>query len=68
MALCTALEKMNHLQSLKISATVEEEVLELQSMSSPPPHLQTLILSGRIEKLPEWIPKLKSIVRIGLDW
>ena len=37
-------------------------------MSSPPPHLQTLILSGRIEKLPEWIPKLKSIVRIGLDW
>ncbi|XP_050248793.1 disease resistance protein RPM1-like [Quercus robur] len=67
-ALCTALEKMSHLQSLKISATVEEEVLELQSMSSPPPCLQTLILSGRIEKLPEWIPKLKSIVRIGLDW
>ncbi|KAL0000477.1 hypothetical protein SO802_014258 [Lithocarpus litseifolius] len=67
-ALCTALEKMSHLQSLKISATVEEEVLELQSMSSPPPRLQTLILSGRIEKLPEWIPKHKSIVRIGLDW
>ncbi|KAM4081837.1 hypothetical protein ACJW30_11G123000 [Castanea mollissima] len=54
-ALCTALEKMSHLQSLKISAAVEEEVLELQSMSSPPPRLQTLILSGRIEK-------------IGLDW
>ncbi|KAM4102582.1 hypothetical protein ACJW30_06G012100 [Castanea mollissima] len=67
-ALCTALEKMSHLQSLKISAAVEEEVLELQSMSSPPPRLQTLILSGRIEKLPEWIPKLKCIVRIGLDW
>nr|XP_023879062.1 disease resistance protein RPM1-like [Quercus suber] len=67
-ALCTALEKMSHLQSLKISATVEEEVLELQSMSSPPPCLQTRILSGRLAKLPEWIPKLKSVVRIGLDW
>ncbi|KAM4092095.1 hypothetical protein ACB094_06G011200 [Castanea mollissima] len=67
-ALCTALEKMSHLQSLKISAAVEEEVLELQSMSSPPPRLQTLILCGQVEKLPEWIPKLKYIVRIGLDW
>ena len=41
MALCTALEKMSHLQSLRIRATSEEEVLELQSMSSPPPLLQS---------------------------
>ena len=67
-ALCTMLETMSHLQSLRIRATSEEEVLELQSMSSPPPFLQTLSLSGRLEKLPEWIPKLKSIARIGLYW
>uniref|UniRef100_A0A7N2M872 Disease resistance R13L4/SHOC-2-like LRR domain-containing protein n=1 Tax=Quercus lobata TaxID=97700 RepID=A0A7N2M872_QUELO len=66
--LCTVLEKMRHFLSLKIMATSEEEVLELQSMSSPPPLLQTLALFGRLEKLPEWIPKLKSIVRIGLYW
>ena len=67
-ALCTALEKMSHLQSLRINAISEEEVLELQSMSSPPPFLQSLGLSGRLERLLEWIPKLKNIVRIGLIW
>ena len=35
-ALCTVLETMSHLRSLTIMATSEEEVLELQSMSSPP--------------------------------
>ncbi|GMY30894.1 disease resistance protein RPM1-like [Fagus crenata] len=65
-ALCTTLMKMSHLQSLVISATSEEEFLELQLMSSPPPLLQTLSLRGVLEKFPEWIPKLKSIVRIYL--
>uniref|UniRef100_A0A2N9F6C4 NB-ARC domain-containing protein n=1 Tax=Fagus sylvatica TaxID=28930 RepID=A0A2N9F6C4_FAGSY len=67
-ALCTTLKKMSHLRSLTISATSEEEFLELQSMSSPPPLLQTLSLHGRLEKLPEWIPKLKSIVSISLNF
>jgi len=68
MDLCTAIQKMSHLRSLEILATSEEEVLNLQSLPSPPPLLQNLILSGRLEKLPEWIPKLKSMVRIGLYW
>ncbi|KAM3696075.1 hypothetical protein ACJW31_06G010800 [Castanea mollissima] len=67
-AFCAILETMSHLQSLRIRATSEEEVLELQSMSSPPPLLQTLSLSGRLEKFPEWILKLNSITRIGLNW
>ena len=66
MALCTELEKMSLLRSLRIDAVSEEEVLELQSMSAPLPLLQSLYLSGRLEKLPEWFSKLKSIVRIGL--
>uniref|UniRef100_A0A7N2M6J8 Uncharacterized protein n=2 Tax=Quercus lobata TaxID=97700 RepID=A0A7N2M6J8_QUELO len=67
-ALCAVLETMSQLQSLKIRATNEEEVLELQSMSSPPPLLQTLFISGRLEKFPEWILKLNSIVKIALNW
>ncbi|KAK4575646.1 hypothetical protein RGQ29_026563 [Quercus rubra] len=67
-AMCTVLQTMSHLQSLRIRATSEEEVLELQSMSSPPPLLQTLTLSGRLEKFPEWILKLNSIARISLNW
>nr|XP_023918444.1 disease resistance protein RPM1-like isoform X2 [Quercus suber] len=68
MDLCTAIQKMSHLRSLEIKATSEEEILNLQSLPSPPPLLQTLILGGRLEKLPEWIPKLKSILRIALTW
>ncbi|XP_050246316.1 disease resistance protein RPM1-like isoform X9 [Quercus robur] len=68
MDLCTAIQKMGHLRSLEISATSEEEVLNLQSLPSPPLLLQTLCLHGRLEKLPEWIPKLKSILRIDLCW
>ena len=37
--LCTVLKEMSHLQSLDICASSEDEVLELQSMSSPPPFL-----------------------------
>ncbi|XP_075670915.1 disease resistance protein RPM1-like [Castanea sativa] len=68
MDLCTAIQKMSHLRSLGIRATSEEEVLNLQSLPSPPLLLQTLCLYGRLEKLPEWIPKLKSIVKITLYW
>ncbi|KAL4618524.1 hypothetical protein ACB092_06G016900 [Castanea dentata] len=68
MDLCTAIQKMSHLRSLEISATNEEEVLNLQSLPSPPLLLQTLSLHGRLEKLPKWILKLKSMVRIVLSW
>ena len=68
MDLCTAIQKMSHLRSLQILATSEEEVLNLQSLPSPPHLLQILCLYGRLEKLPEWIPKLKNIVRIVLYW
>ncbi|XP_030928648.1 disease resistance protein RPM1-like [Quercus lobata] len=66
--LCTVIQKMSHLQTLEILATSEEEVLNLQSLPSRPPLLQTLSLHGRLEKLPKWIPKLKSIVQIVLFW
>ena len=49
-------------------SVIEEEILELQSMSSPPPLLQALSLAGWLEKFPEWILKLYSIPRIDLNW
>uniref|UniRef100_A0A2N9F5B9 Disease resistance R13L4/SHOC-2-like LRR domain-containing protein n=1 Tax=Fagus sylvatica TaxID=28930 RepID=A0A2N9F5B9_FAGSY len=67
-ALCTTLKKMSNLRSLTISATSEEEFLELQLMSSPPPLLQALCLRGRLERFSEWIPKLKSIVKFHLTY
>ena len=68
MDLCTAIQKMSQLQKLEIKATSEEEVLNLQSLPSPPPHLQSLGLHGQLESLPKWILKLNSIMRIALNW
>ncbi|XWS74636.1 hypothetical protein CRYUN_Cryun01aG0015300 [Craigia yunnanensis] len=67
-ALCTAVEQMNHLQALTISSIKDDEFLQLQSMSYPPIFLKSLCLRGRLAKLPNWISKLPNLVRIGLHW
>ncbi|KAL7209224.1 hypothetical protein ACSBR1_030873 [Camellia fascicularis] len=66
--LCAAIEKMKYLQHLSVRATSGDEILDLQyiSSSSPPQYLQHLELVGRLEKLPDWIPKLQNLVRLHL--
>ncbi|OMO87436.1 Disease resistance protein [Corchorus olitorius] len=67
--LCNAIEQMSHLESLHIITENEDELIQLQSMSSPPLLLYCLRLQGRLEKLPDWInPQLKCLVRIRLYW
>ncbi|XP_028060204.1 disease resistance protein RPM1-like isoform X2 [Camellia sinensis] len=69
-ALCAAIEKMKYLKRLSVLASSDDEILDLQhisSSSSPPQYLQRLYLGGRLEKLPDWIPKLKSLVRLSLS-
>ncbi|KAE8718880.1 10-formyltetrahydrofolate synthetase isoform 1 [Hibiscus syriacus] len=66
-ALCTAIEQMNNLQSLSITAK-DEGFLELQSITCPPIFLRSLCLRGRLTKLPNWVSKLQNLVRIGLHW
>ncbi|KAI8003007.1 Disease resistance protein RPM1 [Camellia lanceoleosa] len=68
-ALCAAIEKMKYLQHLSVRASNDDEILDLQyisSSSSPPQYLQHLELGGRLEKLPDWIPKLQNLVRLCL--
>ncbi|CAL5347884.1 unnamed protein product [Camellia sinensis] len=67
-ALCEAIEKMKYLKRLSVLASSDDEILDLQHISSSPPqYLQRLYLDGRLEKLPDWIPKLKSLVRLTLS-
>ncbi|KAJ6394014.1 hypothetical protein OIU77_023280 [Salix suchowensis] len=40
----------------------------VQHLFSPPPLLQRLYLTGRLETLPHWIPNLESLVRVHLKW
>ncbi|KAL7209226.1 hypothetical protein ACSBR1_030874 [Camellia fascicularis] len=65
-ALCTTIKKMNYLKYLKVAALSADEILDLQYISSPPQYLQRLNLGGRLEKLPDWIPKLQNLVKLSL--
>ncbi|TKY47025.1 Disease resistance protein RPM1 [Spatholobus suberectus] len=67
-ALCKAIENMTHLCSLSIGAVGNDGKLQLQSLSNPPSFLQRLYLYGRLERLPNWIPKLPNLIRLYLKW
>ncbi|KAK3001347.1 hypothetical protein RJ639_020726 [Escallonia herrerae] len=66
MAFCSSIEKLTNLRSLYVDSVAEHEILDLQSLSSAPQFLQTLELGGRLEKFPQWIPSLHSLIRISL--
>ncbi|GMY30840.1 disease resistance protein RPM1-like [Fagus crenata] len=67
-ALCASIGQMNHLESLDVSSISENEIIDLQSISSPPQCLQRLHIKCCLEKLPEWIPQLQQLVRIKIYW
>ncbi|CAJ1958737.1 unnamed protein product [Sphenostylis stenocarpa] len=66
-ALSSAIGEMTHLESLNVGAKAENEIIDLNFVSTPP-HLRVLNLKARVTKFPEWIPKLNYLVklRIGL--
>nr|TKS05046.1 hypothetical protein D5086_0000137400 [Populus alba] len=64
--LCTALEEMVYLQTQSVFSVNKDEILEAQTMSPPPPHLQSLYLHGKSERFPCWISKLNNLVTLGL--
>ncbi|KAL5547001.1 hypothetical protein UlMin_006688 [Ulmus minor] len=63
---CASIQNMSHLRRLCIVANDEDEVLDLQYISSPPYYLQELVLIGRLEKLPDLIPKLRNLCGLCL--
>ncbi|GLT52979.1 hypothetical protein SLA2020_262800 [Shorea laevis] len=67
-SLCSSIENLTNLRSLSITSTEEDEIIDLGNLSSPPPFLQRLYLTGRLEKLPHWIPSLRSLAKVSLKW
>ncbi|KAF8394123.1 hypothetical protein HHK36_020328 [Tetracentron sinense] len=65
--LCSSIEKMSNLRLLCVTSQ-EEEVLDLQFLSSPPLLLQRLFLRGHLEKFPNWISSLYNLKTIYLCW
>ncbi|XVF13714.1 hypothetical protein REPUB_Repub08aG0231300 [Reevesia pubescens] len=66
--LCSSIEKLTNLEALSVVSSVKDEVIDLHHLSSPPQLLQRLYLTGRLEQLPEWIPRLQSLVIVYLKW
>lgn len=64
--LCSSIQKLSKLRALSITAVKEEEIIDLQCQFSPPQHLQRLYLTGRLEKLPEWITMVNRLVKLFL--
>ncbi|KAL4618472.1 hypothetical protein ACB092_06G013100 [Castanea dentata] len=67
-ALCVSIENLNYLKYLFLSSINEDEVIDLQPISSPPKGLQDLRISGRLAKLPDWISELQHLVFLEIFW
>lgn len=66
--LCCSLHEMEQLSTLDVRSTSEKDFLDLDHGEFRPDYLQRLYLKGRLERLPMWISKLHSVVKIGLKW
>ena len=64
--LCVSIENMRLLKVLTIMVTNEEETLRMDALSSPRPNLQRLILTGKLEKVPQWFHSLQSLTHLCL--
>ena len=66
--LCSSIQNMTCLRSLGIMVTNEEETLGMDALSSRPPNLRKLILTGKLEKVPQWFRSLQSLTNLQLHW
>ncbi|KAL4372218.1 hypothetical protein S245_021736 [Arachis hypogaea] len=67
MWLCNAIESMTNLCSLLIIAK-HNEIIELESLTSPPRHLERLYLFGGYpeKKVPDWVFRLENLIKLEL--
>jgi disease resistance protein RPM1 len=65
-ALCTSIQNMVHLKILLVGSISENEIIDLQSISSPPPFLEHIYLRGRLKELPKWILEFQNLGKLNL--
>jgi disease resistance protein RPM1 len=65
-ALCISIQNMVHLEILFVGSISEDEIIDLESISSPPSFLKHVYLRGRLKKLPNWIPQLQNLATLIL--
>ena len=67
-ALCDSIQNMNCLKDLFVSSINEDEIIDLQPISSPPQCLQFLNIRGHLAKLPDWISEPQHLVSLKIYW
>lgn len=68
MQLCDSIQKLQLLQNLSLMACDEEEILGMNALRSPSPHLRVVILAGKLEKVPLWFHSLRNLTCLHLHW
>ncbi|KAJ1441260.1 Virus X resistance protein-like, coiled-coil domain [Sesbania bispinosa] len=63
-SLSSSITKMKQLEKLQIITKSSDEVIDLRFIPSPPTTLRKLPLRGKLNKLPDWIPKLPNFVKL----
>nr|GLL40874.1 hypothetical protein BC332_02536 [Ipomoea trifida] len=67
-AMCLSLGKLHKLRSLNLKSIEEDVILDVNYLSSPPPLLQNLYLTGSLRKMPPWIKSLHNLVKVYFRW
>ncbi|CDP21624.1 unnamed protein product, partial [Coffea canephora] len=66
--LLSSLLRLTNLRKLVISCIKEDEILDLQHSVSPKlGSLTSLLLKGRLERVPQWVTSLQSLRTLRLD-
>ncbi|KAI5324844.1 hypothetical protein L3X38_033917 [Prunus dulcis] len=64
--LCASIQEMKVLSKLGLWVADGEDFLRVDALSSPPPFLDTLTLSGKLEKVPHWVCSLHSLIYLRM--
>ncbi|XP_039169280.1 disease resistance protein RPM1 [Eucalyptus grandis] len=64
--LCLSISKLTRLRAISVASVDDDEIIDLQHLSSPPPFLQRIYLRGRLGALPHWLPSLISLTKLHL--
>ncbi|KAK2971277.1 hypothetical protein RJ640_021770 [Escallonia rubra] len=64
--LCVSLQSMSRLGNLFVMVSDEEEYLKMDSPSFAPPGIDTLVLVGKLEKVPRWFCSLQNLTSLYL--
>jgi len=66
-ALCSSINEMPHLEKLYIETKSKDITIDF-SLVSNPAMLQKLRLKAKINKLPEWIPRLENLLELSMSY